>query len=511
MAAWWCLGGGGGQAPVARAHVAALPNPRPCARTPVPTATANGKRNPQNTQNANTDSNHANQALSAEDIEELKRSGKAGADIIEALCSNSATFDTKTEFAQDKYKKRKSRKYVTRVTLRRPTGRALCEAVFEKTAPAGQRIWNLRPDSLAAALALANVGANSRVLVIESCQGLVAAAAAERLGGRGGAVVCAAAGDKGAAPVDCVRMMNLSGAARAAVHTTTLAALLEARRRADAAAPGAAAAVEGGAPQAAGAAASSEQQQRQQQQAVTDEDMADFEAELYGACGAAAGAANGVGAVAAVVAAGAVVEEQQQPEQQQQQQSEQQQQQQQQQQDAGQQPEQPQQEGEQPGEQEQQPQRARHSYTVTPAQLDSLVRPGFTSCLLAAPRLHAASLIRKVLPLLAPCAAFCAFSPWPQPLAEAMAELTKSGDAAMVSLSESWLREYQVLPGRTHPTMGTNGTGGYLLSGVKIIRAAAADAARAGGGGGGRGGGRGGGGRGGRGGGRGRGGKRPRN
>ncbi|KIY99610.1 tRNA (adenine-N(1)-)-methyltransferasenon-catalytic subunit TRM6 [Monoraphidium neglectum] len=129
------------------------------------------------------DRNEDNQALKAEDIEELKRQGKAGADIVEALCSNSVTFDTKTEFAQDKYIKRKSKKYVLRVTLRRPTGRTLCETLFEKSN--GQRTWNLRGDTLAAALSLANVGANSRVLVVESCQGLLASACAERLGGAG--------------------------------------------------------------------------------------------------------------------------------------------------------------------------------------------------------------------------------------------------------------------------------------------------------------------------------------
>jgi hypothetical protein len=46
------------------------------------------------------------------------------------------------------------------VTLRRPTGRVLCEVLFEKS-PA--RMWNLRPDSLAILLALANAGAHSRV------------------------------------------------------------------------------------------------------------------------------------------------------------------------------------------------------------------------------------------------------------------------------------------------------------------------------------------------------------
>lgn len=39
--------------------------------------------------------------------------------------------------------------------------------------------------------------------------------------------------------------------------------------------------------------------------------------------------------------------------------------------------------------------------------------------------------------------------------------------AVGLQLQESWWREYQVLPGRTHPTMSTSGTGGYILSGIK--------------------------------------------
>jgi hypothetical protein len=36
------------------------------------------------------------------------------------------------------------------------------------------------------------------------------------------------------------------------------------------------------------------------------------------------------------------------------------------------------------------------------------------------------------------------YSPWQQPLAEAMQELQGSGLAVMLQLSESWMRQYQV-------------------------------------------------------------------
>ena len=44
------------------------------------------------------------QALSTAEIEAMKASGAAGADIVAALTANSATFAAKTEFSQEKYK-----------------------------------------------------------------------------------------------------------------------------------------------------------------------------------------------------------------------------------------------------------------------------------------------------------------------------------------------------------------------------------------------------------------------
>jgi len=42
-------------------------------------------------------------------------------------------------------------------------------------------------------------------------------------------------------------------------------------------------------------------------------------------------------------------------------------------------------------------------------------------------------------------------------------------------VTEAWLRQYQVLPGRTHPMMNTSGSGGYLLTATKIYDDATAN------------------------------------
>ncbi|KAI9115860.1 hypothetical protein K1719_012790 [Acacia pycnantha] len=47
-----------------------------------------------------------------------------GDEIIEALFANSATFEKKTSFSQEKYRRRKQKKYAPKVLLRRPVARS---------------------------------------------------------------------------------------------------------------------------------------------------------------------------------------------------------------------------------------------------------------------------------------------------------------------------------------------------------------------------------------------------
>jgi tRNA (adenine-N(1)-)-methyltransferase non-catalytic subunit len=53
-------------------------------------------------------------------------------------------------------------------------------------------------------------------------------------------------------------------------------------------------------------------------------------------------------------------------------------------------------------------------------------------------------------------------------LAECHVALKQSGGFVQLKLTENWLREYQVLPGRTHPFVTMSSNGGFLLSGVKV-------------------------------------------
>lgn len=66
---------------------------------------------------------------------------------------------------QEKYRKRKADKYMAQATLIRPTARALVEAYFARSP---EKVQCMRADTLALLLSLANVGANARVLVMET-------------------------------------------------------------------------------------------------------------------------------------------------------------------------------------------------------------------------------------------------------------------------------------------------------------------------------------------------------
>lgn len=79
------------------------------------------------------------------------------------------------------------------------------------------------------------------------------------------------------------------------------------------------------------------------------------------------------------------------------------------------------------------------------------------------------SIVRALQPYLAGSSNLVIHSPYLQPLVEAHSELRASPQWCNLSLTEPWLRRYQVLPGRTHPEMQTSATAGFLLHGVRVL------------------------------------------
>ena len=90
-------------------------------------------------------------------------------------------FELKNEYSKAKYTKRKEAKFLKFITPLPPTVHNLCQYYFNDDP---RRIRELRPDTLAEMLALANVRPGSRILVVDDASGLVTAAVAERVAGK---------------------------------------------------------------------------------------------------------------------------------------------------------------------------------------------------------------------------------------------------------------------------------------------------------------------------------------
>ncbi|KAL8211491.1 hypothetical protein R6Q57_005928 [Mikania cordata] len=93
---------------------------------------------------------------------------------------------------------------------------------------------------------------------------------------------------------------------------------------------------------------------------------------------------------------------------------------------------------------------------------------GFSSLIIAAPDMDAWSIVKEVLPFLSFSAPFAIYHQYLQPLATCMHNLQVNKMAIGLQITEPWLREYQVLPSRTHPHMQMSACGGYILSGTKL-------------------------------------------
>lgn len=130
------------------------------------------------------------QTLTWEEIEELKRNATvAGKEIIDKLLESHSKIDKKTAFSLAKYKLRKEKKYLKRFTVVPLDVNILTEYMLEQKE--ASRIMELRHESIGLLGCwgnvhhsgnLENIDPSGRYLVIDDTGGLVVAAMAERMG-----------------------------------------------------------------------------------------------------------------------------------------------------------------------------------------------------------------------------------------------------------------------------------------------------------------------------------------
>ncbi|XP_053601094.1 tRNA (adenine(58)-N(1))-methyltransferase non-catalytic subunit TRM6 [Plodia interpunctella] len=120
------------------------------------------------------------QKLSAAEIEELKCDAVKASDIVETLITNSNTFHNKTEFSQEKYLKKKEKKYFEYLQVVRPNLRLITEVMY-RLDPG--KIQGIRIDTLSQIMTLSNIQSEGVHLLYDSgSNGLVAAALLSAIG-----------------------------------------------------------------------------------------------------------------------------------------------------------------------------------------------------------------------------------------------------------------------------------------------------------------------------------------
>ncbi|XP_029903141.1 tRNA (adenine(58)-N(1))-methyltransferase non-catalytic subunit TRM6 [Myripristis murdjan] len=358
------------------------------------------------TDNRNIVDDGKSQKLTREDIETLKEQGLKGQEIIQQLIENSTTFRDKTEFAQEKYIKKKKKKYENIVTILKPSCRIMA-MMYHGREPG--KICHLRYDTLAQMLTLANIHAGSKVLVFETCAGLVLGAVMERMGGYGSVIQMYPGGGPVRAGVESFGFPTHFHDMLHEFPICHVNALLAGTLDTTAKDPNADAA------QSSSTAEEEPTQPDPGQQGSPEEQSMDTS--------------------------------------------------------SGPDPPQDQDKEEKEKRKELKAQEKkvkmeekRKKLAAAAAQLEGQNADG----LVIASRFHPCPVLIGLLKFLAPSRPFVVYSQYKEALIECYTKLKEQGGTVNLRLTDTWLRHYQVLPNRTHPVLLMSGGGGYLLSGTTV-------------------------------------------
>lgn len=354
------------------------------------------------TDNRNIVDDGKSQKLTRDDIETLKEQGLKGQEIIQQLIENSATFRDKTGYAQDKYIKKKKKKYENTVTVLKPSCRILA-MMYHGREPG--KICHLRYDTLAQMLTLANVHAGSKILVFETCAGLVLGAIMERMGGYGSVVQIYPGGGPVRAGVESfgfpAHFLDTLHEFPICRVSALLAGTLDAVARDPTA--------------------------DESQLNTTAEEEPNQPADQPEEQNMETGAADDAGG------------------------------------------DQEAQEREKRKEAKAQEKKVKlEEKQRRLAAAAALLEGKNADGLVIASRFHPCPAVLGLIKFLAPSRPFVVYSQYKEPLIECYTKLREEGGTVNLRLTDTWMRHYQVLPNRTHPVLLMSGGGGYLLSGITV-------------------------------------------
>uniref|UniRef100_V9KR93 tRNA (adenine(58)-N(1))-methyltransferase non-catalytic subunit TRM6 n=1 Tax=Callorhinchus milii TaxID=7868 RepID=V9KR93_CALMI len=356
------------------------------------------------------------QKLSRDDIEALKEQGLKGQDIVQHLIENSTTFRDKTGFAQEKYIQKKKKKYEAIITILKPTARIMA-MMYHSREPG--KICFLRYDTLAQMLSLGNIHAGCKVIVAETCAGLVLGAVMERLGGFGSVVhmypgnmpARTATDNFGFPKLFYDHLYDFPINKLSSLLSETFSAEKEASQNLTEAR------VEKGNGSAHGSPKSTSQGTREIGDGNKMDDNQSVEYETMDVtC-------------------------------------------------------------DETENKERNPCRKSNVEERNKKQEDRLKRLQAAAAvlqernadgLIIASRLYPNPLLLSLLEFVAPSRPFVVYCQYREPLVVCYTNLRERGGVVNLKLSETWLRHYQILPNRTHPRLSMNGGGGYILTGITV-------------------------------------------
>lgn len=123
-----------------------------------------------------------NQQLTNVEIEELKKAGVTGEELIQQVIKSHGSFNKKTALSQAKYLIRKQKKFLQRFT---PEPIGTNELISIYTDRESYRIMNMAPADLGLMMTYANVKQGGVYIVVDDIKGLLVAGLLERLAGKG--------------------------------------------------------------------------------------------------------------------------------------------------------------------------------------------------------------------------------------------------------------------------------------------------------------------------------------
>ncbi|RHY26646.1 hypothetical protein DYB32_007430 [Aphanomyces invadans] len=103
----------------------------------------------------------------------------------------------------------------------------------------------------------------------------------------------------------------------------------------------------------------------------------------------------------------------------------------------------------------------------TPSDIRALLRAPSDSLVIVT-HYDPLAVLLQLLPRLGLSRPFVVYCEYLEPLATAFDALQRMESIINLQLNDTWTREYQILPGRTHPEMTMSAGSGYLLSGIKV-------------------------------------------